>query len=120
MRNTMKFSIQIAAWSAACAFLLSMSACGGGEEDSASNADIGNAAPNTATCNNSTFPDQMGGYQNRLNANPGDVQCRSQIQAAESYRQAAIANCAAGDTAGATGNYGYYKQSIPLVNFYCK
>ena len=102
------------------ALALALVACGGGDEDSASNADISTAGGSTANCNDTTFPDLMGGYTNRLNANPGDVQCRSQIQAAESYRQAAIANCAAGDTKGATGNYSYYKQSIPLVNFSCK
>jgi hypothetical protein len=95
-----------------------LSACGGGDED-ASSTPIDNAAGGSGSNCSATCPDTMG-YAGLMSRNKGDVQCTSQVQSAESYRQAAIANCQAGNTAGATGNCGYYKKSQSLVSFSCK
>lgn len=81
--------------------------------------DISSAAPSTATCNTSSYPDKMNTYSSRLSKYKNDGQCSPQIQAAESYRQAAIANCSAGSTSGATGNYEYYTKSLAIVNSMC-
>jgi hypothetical protein len=95
-----------------------LSACGGGEED-ASNTDISNAAGGSSSACAASYPDTMG-YAGLMSRNSGNVQCTSQVQSAEAYRQAAIANCLAGNTAAATTNYSYYRQSQSLVTFSCR
>ena len=94
-----------------------LGACGGGDED-ATNTDISNAAGGSGTACASSYPDTMG-YSGLMSRNSGNVQCTSQVQAAESYRQAAIANCQAGNTVAASTNYSYYQQSQTLVTFSC-
>jgi len=98
--------------------LVCLSACGGGDED-ASNTPIGNAAGGSGSSCAATYPDTMG-YSGLMLRNSGNVQCTSQVQSAESYHQAAIANCQAGNTAAATTNYSYYTKSQSLVTFSCK
>ena len=101
---------------AICVVLLG--ACGGGDED-ATNTNISNAAGGSGTACASSYPDTMG-YSGLMSRNSGNVQCTSQVQSAESYRQAAIANCQAGNTAAASTNYRYYQQSQQLVTFSCR
>jgi hypothetical protein len=80
--------------------------------------DISDVAPSTATCNSATYPDTMG-YSTRLKKYSNDPQCSTQVQAAESHRQAAIANCSAGNKVNADTNYSNYKKSVTVVNSYC-
>lgn len=98
--------------------LVCLGACGGGDEN-ASNTDISNAAGGSGSSCAATYPDTMG-YSGLMSRNSGNVQCTSQVQSAESYRQAAIANCQAGNTAAATTNYSYYTRSQSLVSFSCR
>lgn len=87
---------------------VALAGCGVGLEEDVSQANISNAAPK---CSASSFPDTTSGYTNLLKKYAGD-QCSYQIQSAESYRQAAIANCAAGSVSGATANYDFYLKSV--------
>lgn len=103
---------------AAGALAIALAACGGGD-DEASNADINGVAGSSAQCNNNTFPD-LNNYNTRKNNNAGDIQCLSQLNNSEALRQAAIANCQAGDATSATANYNNYKKTISLVSFSCK
>lgn len=105
------------AWALALG-LVGLGACGGGDED-ASNTDISNAAGGSGSTCAATYPDTMG-YAGLMSRNSGNVQCTTQVQSADSYRQAAIANCQAGNTAAATTNYSYYTRSQSLVSFSCK
>ena len=93
----------------AATVVLTISGCGG-----SLGSDISTAAPVSAACSTASFPDTLG-YQTLLKKYANDTQCLSQIQAAESYRQAAIANCSAGSTSGASGNYNYYLTSVKYV-----
>lgn len=101
----------VAALSAA---ILMLSACGGGEEDD----DISNAAGSSATCNSATYPDTMG-YTARLSKYKNDGQCSPLVQAAEAWRQSAIASCQAGNASAATTSYSNYQKSVTQVNGFC-
>lgn len=117
---------------------LAVSGCGGGVEgllaagaayaiiDSAVTSDTtstsSSSTSSTSSCS-STCPDTAYGsgknYSTMSSWYKNDPQCLTQIQAAESYRQAAISNCQAGSTTGATGNCNYYKQSVAVTVSYC-
>jgi hypothetical protein len=91
------------------AVTMAMAGCGAGLNDDTSSADISNVAPKCAA---SDFPDTTSlGYANLLRKYAND-QCLYQIQNAESYRQSAIANCAAGSVSGAAANYDYYLKTV--------
>ena len=93
-----------------------LSACGGGED--ASNTDISNVAGGSGTACGQSYPDTMG-YSGLMSRNSGNVQCTTQVQGAESHRQAAIANCQAGNASAAATNYSNYQKSQSLVTFSC-
>lgn len=98
--------------------ILTIYGCGGGK--SATSSDISGVTSSAGSSCQSVCTDQApNGYSSWLNKYKGDVQCQSQIQNAEAYRQAAIANCAAGSSSGATGNCSYYKQSLALAKSFC-
>lgn len=100
--------------------VLALSGCGGSED--AVTSDIGSVAKDTtgSTSCNSACPEKSTGWYSHMKSKyAGDTQCLSQVQAAESYRQSAIANCAAGSTTGATGNCSYYKQSVSYLTSFC-
>ncbi|WLI91099.1 hypothetical protein Q4S45_08265 [Massilia sp. R2A-15] len=93
---------------AACLASFGIAGCGVGVGD-----DISSAAPVSATCNNTTFPDTLG-YNALLTKYKNDGQCLPQVQNAEAMRQQAIANCSAGNaTAAATAK----SQYNTLVNY---
>jgi hypothetical protein len=88
--------------------------CGGSEDESASSANISSAAPISASCNNTTYPDTLG-YSSLKSKYAGDGQCLPQVQNAEAMRQSAIANCSAGSVAAATTQYSQYKTLVSYV-----
>ena len=92
---------------------LALAGCGAGLTD-----EIGDVAPKSASCTSATYPDSMG-YSARLSKYSKEPQCSTQVQAAESYRQSAIANCSAGQLTAATSNYDAYKKSVTVVNSFC-
>lgn len=115
----MKHQLKLLSLALVTVTLLSTAGCGGGDdEDTASSANIGNAAGGAGTACDATYNDTMG-YASRKSKYSGDGQCLPLIQGAESYRQVAIANCKAGNTTGATANYGYYTQTLRIVNSQC-
>ncbi len=95
------------AFVAGTTLLLALSGCGAGTDEEVVNSNISSAG---GKCTAGSFPDTVG--YDRLLAKYKNDQCLFQIQATEAYRQSAIANCAAGSTVGATGNYEYYLKSV--------
>jgi hypothetical protein len=75
------------------------------------------AAPTSGNCSVATFSDQLLGA-----AIPGDIQCMTQYENAESTRQQAIANCRAGDPKSANTIYRdrYIAILVPLVKSQCR
>lgn len=106
--------IRISVSAAALACVISVAGCGAGLLED----DISDTAPQSASCNAATYPDTMG-YSARLRKYANEPQCSTQIQAAESWRQSAIAACSAGNMPGATTSYENYKKSVQVVNSYC-
>lgn len=98
----------------AMACVISVAGCGAGLLED----DISSVAPSSSSCNTATYPDIMG-YSARLNKYKNDAQCGTQVQAAESWRQNAIAACSAGNLASATTAYDNYKKSVQVVNSFC-
>ena len=95
-------------------FFVALAATGCGGEDAGST-NISGAAPSSASCNDKTYPDTMG-YQSLLAKYKNEPQCNTQVQNAESYRRADIANCSGGDLAAATTQYGRYKTLVKYVS----
>lgn len=106
--------IRLSATAAVLASVFSVSGCGAGLLED----DISDTAPQSASCNTASYPDTMG-YAARLRKYNGEVQCSTQIQAAEAWRQNAIASCSAGNLASATTAYDNYKKSVQVVNSAC-
>ena len=114
----MSTSFKNLALPAVCLGALMLSACGGGEDASTTN--ISNVAtPSSASCSATFSQASNFNYNSLLAKYRNDPQCSTQVQAAESYRQSAIANCAAGSTTGAKGNYEYYLTSVKYSNSIC-
>ncbi len=97
-----------------------ISGCGGSDEATTTDlAPIASIASGTSGCS-AKYPESPSGwYASKTAKYKGDTQCLTQIQAAESYRTSAIANCAAGSTVGAEGNYKYYKTSVSYAGSIC-
>lgn len=105
---------RLSATAVAFACVFSVSGCGAGLLED----DISDTAPQSASCNAASYPDIMG-YAARLRKYNGEAQCATQVQAAESWRQNAIASCSAGNMANAATAYDNYKKSVQVVNSAC-
>lgn len=113
----MKIPFKQFALGIAGACILTIYGCGGGDASTTDLNSVTNSV-STPSCSGSQFGSSSW-YDAKRKAYAGDTQCLTQIQAAESYRTAAIANCAAGSTSGATGNMSYYNTSVKYVNSIC-
>ena len=114
----MQLTLKNLTFAIASAGMLTISGCGG--SDSASDANLTSVAKSLgggSSCSVSTGDERWysgkSGYRS-------DGQCWPQVQAAESYRTAAIASCAAGNSAAATTYMSYYNKSVTYVNQICR
>jgi hypothetical protein len=97
--------------------VLALYGCGGA--DSAIDANLDPVSASVTTQNCTTGYGSSAWYDGKMRTYSNDPQCKAQIQAAESYRTSAIANCSAGSATGASGNWSYYQQSVSYVNQIC-
>ena len=113
----MKISFKQFALGIAGACMLTLYGCGGG--DDASSTDLTGVANSVSSPSCSVYTGSSTWYDTKWSKYKNDGQCNPLIQAAESNRTSAVANCAAGDTAAATTYMSYYNKSVSSVNQFC-
>lgn len=99
--------------------VVTLSACGGGDEDTASTSTSGGGTQASTSVSSSSCNSMFPKYSGYKYVNDKETQCRTVAQGQESYRQQAIAACAAGDMTSANTSYSSGNKMASIVSFNC-